>query len=352
MQKAIELAEKGRGFVSPNPLVGAIIVKNRKIIGQGYHKKFGEAHAEINAIKSAKTSVKGATLYVTLEPCNYWEKKTPPCVPAIIKSGIKEVVIGTYDCNPKVCKKGILDLHNAGIKTRVGLLKEAIEKQNEYYFKFTKTGLPFVSLKLALTLDGRIATENKESKWITTALSRKFAQQLRKEVDAILVGINTVLIDNPRLTCRIEPKKRLTQVILDSGLKIPAMAKIMKEPNPTIIFTSNHQRIKDVKVMKKNLEIINVKPNENGFLSWNEILQELAKRKIASVLIEGGATVASSALQAKIVDKIYLMFAPKILGKGVTFSDYLKINSLKSAIQLKEYQIIKIGKDFIIEGYL
>ncbi len=352
MQKAIELAEKGRGFVSPNPLVGAVIVKNNKIIGQGYHKKFGDAHAEINAIKNAQESVRGATLYVTLEPCNYWEKKTPPCVPAIIKSGIKKVIIGTYDCNPKVCKKGILELQNAGIKTKVGILKDVIEKQNESYFKFTKTGLPFIVLKLGLTLDGRIATGNGESKWITSALSRRFDQELRKDADAILVGINTILKDNPRLTCRIEPKKRLTKIILDSELKTPAKAKVLKGPSPTIIFTGDEQKIKDVSLARKNLEIINIKRDKKGLLLWTEILQELAKRNIASILIEGGAKVASSALQAQIVDKIYLIFAPKILGRGITFSDYLNINSLKSAIQLKKYQIIQIDKDFIVEGYL
>jgi diaminohydroxyphosphoribosylaminopyrimidine deaminase/5-amino-6-(5-phosphoribosylamino)uracil reductase len=351
MRQAIVLAEKGRGFVSPNPLVGAVITKNGKVIGQGYHKKFGDAHAEVNAIKNAKESIKGATLYVTLEPCNYWEKKTPPCVPAIIDAGIKEVVIGSLDRNPKTYNKGVLDLHKAGIKTKVGILRKEIEEQNAYYFKYIKSGLPFVILKLGLTLDGRIATKIGESKWISGPESRVFDQKLRKQADAILVGINTILKDNPKLTCRIEPKKRLTKVILDPNLLTPPFAKVLKGSCPTLIFANKNSR----SVMlgrEKNFEVIRVKSDKYDFLSWNGILSELGKRNIASVLIEGGAQVASSALQAGIVDKLYLIYAPKILGKGISFSDYLSLDELKSAIKLKTYKIYNCGKDFILEAYV
>jgi diaminohydroxyphosphoribosylaminopyrimidine deaminase/5-amino-6-(5-phosphoribosylamino)uracil reductase len=351
MRKAICLAEQGRGFVSPNPLVGAVIVKNGKIIGHGYHKKFGDAHAEVNAFKNARESVKGATLYVTLEPCNYLSKKTPPCVPTIIKSGIKKVVIGTLDCNPKTCNKGVIDLQKAGIKTKVGVLKEEVEKQNEYYFKYTKTGLPFVILKLGITLDGRIATNTGESKWITTPLSRQFDQKLRKDADAILVGVGTVLRDNPRLTCRIVAKKNLTKVILDSNLKTPLEANVLKGKCPVIIFT-NKDSIKTLSLISKGVEIIKVKKDINRLLSWQQILTQLSKRNIASVLIEGGARVASSALQANVVGKIYLIFAPKILGEGLSFSDYLKLSGLNSSIKLKDYKIIPCDKDFIVEGYI
>lgn len=353
MRKAMELAEKGRGWVSPNPLVGAVIVKNNRIIGRGYHKKFGDAHAEIIAIKNTRESVKGATLYVTLEPCNYLDKKTPPCVPAIIKSGIKKVVIGTLDCNPKVCNKGVLDLQKAGIKTKVGVLRKEIEQQNESYIKYVKGGLPFVILKLGLTLDGRIATKSGESKWITTSESRREGQILRRNTDAILVGAGTIIKDNPCLTCRINTKKKLTRVILDSKLKTPLNAKVLKGNNQTLIFINQNAKIenRNYKSKCKNLEIIPINGKGN-FLSWNEILKELAKRNIASVLIEGGAQVASSALKANIVDKIYLIFAPKILGQGVSFSDHLNLDDLKSAIRLKDYKIIPCGKDFIVEGYI
>jgi len=351
MSKAMELAEKGRGFVSPNPLVGAVIVKNNKIIGQGYHKKFGDAHAEINALKNARASVKGATLYVTLEPCCYWGKKTPPCVPAIIDAGIKKVVIGTLDCNPKVCTKGVADLRKAGIQVKVGVLRKEVEQQNESYFKYAQKGRPFVILKLGLSLDGRIATSTGESKWITNPESRLFGQELRKQADAILVGINTILKDNPRLTCRIASKKSLIKVILDPKLLTPPKAKVLKGICPTLIFANKNSR-SVLLGRRKNFEIIRTECDENDLLSWSDVLKELAKRNIASVLIEGGAQIASSALQAGIVDKLYLMYAPKILGKGISFSDYLNLEGLKSAIQIKNYKIISSGKDFILQAYV
>ena len=351
MHQAILLAEKGRGFVSSNPLVGAVIVKNNKIIGRGYHKKFGDAHAEINAFKNAKQSVKGATLYVTLEPCNYLEKKTPPCVPAIIKAGIKKVVIGTLDCNPKTCNKGVRDLRKAGIQVKVGVMKKEIEEQNESYFKYSQKHQPYVILKLGLSLDGRIATSKGESKWITSPKSRVFGQELRKQADAILVGINTILKDNPRLTCRIAPGKTLIKVILDPNLLTPPHAKVLKGNCPTLIFANKNSR-SVLLSREKNLEIIRVDSDDNDLLAWDNILSELAKRNIASVLIEGGAQVASSALQAGIVDKLYLIYAPKILGKGISFSDHLSLDSLKSAIKLKDYKIINSEKDFILEAYV
>jgi diaminohydroxyphosphoribosylaminopyrimidine deaminase/5-amino-6-(5-phosphoribosylamino)uracil reductase len=351
MRQAMLLAEKGRGYVSPNPLVGAVIIKNNKIIGQGYHKKFGDAHAEVNAFRNTKESTKNTTLYVTLEPCNYWGKKTPPCVPTIIDSGIKRVVIGTLDCNPKVCSKGVADLKKAGIKVKVGILRKEIEQQNESYFKYSQKGKPFVILKLGLSLDGRIATSEGESKWITNPQSRKFGQELRKQCDAILVGINTILKDNPKLTCRIAPEKKLIKVVLDPNLITPPHANVLKGFCPTLIFANKKSR-SIMMSREKNFEIIRVKSDKNDFLSWNDILTELGKRNIASVLIEGGAQVASSALQAVIVDKIYLMYAPKILGKGISFSDYLNLDGLKSAIKLKDYKIYNCGKDFIVEAYV
>lgn len=353
MRIAMTLAEKGRGIVSPNPMVGAVIVKHGKIIGQGYHEKFGSTHAEVNAFESAQESVQGATLYVTLEPCNFLEKKTPPCVPAIIKAGIKKVVIGTLDCNPKTCNKGVLDLRRAGIKTKIGVLRHEIERQNQAYFKYTHTGIPLVSLKVGLTLDGRIATNSGESKWITARESRQFSQQLRYEHDSILVGINTILRDDPRLTCRINKKKNLAKIILDPELKIPQQARALQGKNRIIIFTN--RRSQDIKakhlVRNKNLKIITVGCVDH-MLSWYEILEELGNRGITSLLIEGGARVASSALQMNIVDKVYFIYAPKILGRGISFSDYLNLDSLRSAIRVQDYQITTGASDFIVQAYL
>lgn len=354
MRLAMELAECGRGFVSPNPLVGAVIVKNNRIIGRGYHKKFGDAHAEIDALQNCFESPKGATLYVTLEPCNFLEKKTPPCVPAIIEAGIKRVVIGTLDCNPKTCQKGVTALKKAGIATKVGVLAKEVKKQNEIYFKYMQTGIPFVILKLGLSLDGRIATKFGESKWITSKESRMFAQQLRKQADAILVGINTVLKDNPKLTCRIAPTKQLTRVVLDTKLRIPVNANVLKGNSPTIIFSYqfSNKKYHQLISQRKNVEVVSIKSDKNGYFLWRDILTELAKRDIASVLIEGGARVASSALAAGIVDKVYLIYAPKIIGRGISFSDYFNLAKLNSAIRLVDYKIIPSGKDFIVQGYI
>jgi diaminohydroxyphosphoribosylaminopyrimidine deaminase/5-amino-6-(5-phosphoribosylamino)uracil reductase len=350
MHQALQLAEKGRGFVSPNPVVGAIIVKNGKIIGKGYHKQFGKAHAEVNALNDAKGKVRGATLYVTLEPCTFYGK-TPACVNTLINSGLKRVVVAAKDPNPKVFCKGIEILKKAGIEIKVGVLEKEAKKQNEGYFKFVTKKLPYVILKIASSLDGKIALLNGESKWIDSKVSRDFSQRLRREADAILVGINTILRDDPWLTCRIDPKKKLRKVILDAKLKTPLNAKVLKHNN-TIIFTSVNDSLKRKTLSQKGVEIIRIKANINGILSWNEILKELYKRGIGIVLIEGGATVASSALKAEIVDKISLFLAPKLLGRGLSFTDGIHLNDLKQAIKLKEYRVRQIGTDTLIEGYL
>lgn len=350
MSKALALAKKGQGFVSPNPLVGAVVVKNGKIIGRGYHTKFGEAHAEINALLDAKNQTKGATLYVTLEPCTFFGK-TPACVNTVINSGLKKVVVAVKDPNPKVSGKGIRMLKKAGIETKVGVLKKEVQKQNESYFKFLKKKIPFVILKIATTLDGKIAMFNGESRWIDSLASRNFSQGIRCQCDAILVGINTLLKDNPLLTCRIEPKKRLLKVVLDSELNTPLNAKILRNGN-LVIFTSTNNIPKKRLLNKKGARIIKIKKNTNGFLSWDAILKELYKMNIGSVLIEGGAKVASSALKAGIVDKLYLFLAPKFLGKGLSFTDGINLKSLDQAIKLKEYKILQIGNDILIEGYL
>lgn len=350
MSKAIILAEKGRGFVSPNPLVGAVVVKNGKIIGKGYHTKFGEAHAEINAMLDAKNHTKGATLYVTLEPCTFFGK-TPACVNTVIDAGLKRIVVAVKDPNPKVSGKGTRMLKKAGIETRVGVLGKEAQKQNESYFKFVKKRLPFVILKIAATLDGKIAMLNGESKWIDSLISRNFSQRIRYQCDAILIGINTVLKDNPRLTCRIEPKKRLLKVILDSKLKTPLNARLLENGN-SVIFTSVSNVPKMRLLNNKGTYIVKIRKDKSGFLSWEAILKALFKMNIGSVLIEGGAEVASSALKAGIVDKVYLFLAPKLLGKGLSFTNGINLKRLDQAIKLKEYRIQPIGNDILIEGYL
>jgi diaminohydroxyphosphoribosylaminopyrimidine deaminase/5-amino-6-(5-phosphoribosylamino)uracil reductase len=352
MRKALQLAEKGRGFVSPNPVVGAVIVKKGKIIGKGFHKQFGKAHAEVNAINDAKEKIKGATLYVTLEPCTFYGK-TPACVDKLINSGLKRVVIATKDPNPRVFGKGIAILKKAGIETKVGVLEKEARKQNESYFKFVTKKLPYVILKIAASLDGKIALLNGESKWINSRLSRDFVQELRLGADAVLVGINTLLKDDPRLTCRIVLKKCLTKVILDPDLETPLNAQVFPDNN-LVIFTRprriNHNR-KMKLLTQKSVRIIPIKNDANGLLPWNKILKELYKIGIGTVLIEGGATVASSALQAGIVDKFYLFLAPKLIGNGKSFTDGIHLRNLERAIKFKEYNLSQVGEDILIEGY-
>jgi diaminohydroxyphosphoribosylaminopyrimidine deaminase / 5-amino-6-(5-phosphoribosylamino)uracil reductase len=349
MQQALKLAEKGRGFVSLNPLVGAVIVKNGKVIGKGFHQQFGQAHAEVNAIDDAKGNIKDSTLYVTLEPCTFYGK-TPACVNMLINSGLKRVVIATKDPNPRVFCKGIAKLKKAGIEVKVGVLEKAARKQNESYFKFVTKKLPYVILKIASSLDGKIALLNGESKWIDSKPSRDFVQQLRLGADAILVGINTVLNDDPQLTCRIEPKKRLIKVILDPDLEIPLNAKVLRNNN-LVVFTAVDDDDKMRQLRQKGARIIPIKNDANGLFPWRKILNELYKIGIGSVLIEGGAVVASSALQAGIVDKFFLFLAPKLLGKGKSFTDGIYLKNLDQALKFEEYNLSQIGEDILVEGY-
>ncbi|MEO0094115.1 MAG: bifunctional diaminohydroxyphosphoribosylaminopyrimidine deaminase/5-amino-6-(5-phosphoribosylamino)uracil reductase RibD [candidate division WOR-3 bacterium] len=350
MAQALELAEKGRGFVAPNPLVGAVVVKNGKIVGKGYHEKFGRAHAEINALNEAKENARGATLYVTLEPCTFYGK-TPACVDSLITAGLRRVVIATKDPNPKVFGKGVALLKKAGIETEVGIKEEIAQRQNESYFKFVKAQLPFVVLKLAQSLDGKIALLNGKSKWIDSPRSRNYSQKLRLYADAILVGINTILKDDPRLTCRIVPDKELLKVVLDTNLQIPLNARVLNKGN-TLIFTAVEDSRKRNQLIRKGAKIITIKADQGRFLPWPRILSELYQIGIQTLLIEGGAKIAASALRAKIVDKVYLFLAPIFLGEGLSYTQGIELKSLKDAIKLKEYKLQQIGKDILIEGYL
>ncbi|MEO0102818.1 MAG: bifunctional diaminohydroxyphosphoribosylaminopyrimidine deaminase/5-amino-6-(5-phosphoribosylamino)uracil reductase RibD, partial [candidate division WOR-3 bacterium] len=304
----LKLAKKGQFFTSPNPHCGAVLVKGGKIIGKGYHKKFGGPHAEILAIESVKDKrlLKGATLYSLLEPCSHYGK-TPPCTERIIREGIKEVVYAMDDPNPLVKGKEVLE--NAGIRVKRGVKEKEAKELNEWYIKYMKEKKPYVTLKAALTLDGKMATKGGESKWITGEKARDFSNLLRCEQDAILVGINTVIKDNPRLTCR-RIKKAMKRVILDQREELE----------------------------KKGVKVISVK-EDKGLLSWDEILNGLYQLGCAKILIEGGARVFSSALKGGIVDKMLLFFAPKILGTGLSFTEKLSFGSLQEAIELKEGKV-------------
>ncbi len=345
MKKAITLAEKARGYTYPNPLVGAVLVKEGSIIGEGYHSKYGNPHAEYVAIIAAKSNTKNSTMYVTVEPCVHFGK-TPPCVDKIIKAGIKRVVIGMKDPNPRVNGKGIERLRKAGIKVKTGVLEKEILKQNEAYVKFIQKSIPFVVVKIAMSIDGKIALSSGESRWITQEKARVFAHKLRSESQAVLVGINTVLKDDPLLDARLVKGRDPIKVVLDAFLQIPENARLLNK-GKTLIFTKE-----DTKISKKlrNAEIIKVKAL-NGFLSLSEILKELGRKKVVQLLVEGGGTVISSFLKERLVDKIIFIINPSIIGNGIDFAKDLKIKDLNKRIRLQNVEMRRINEDIIVEGY-
>ncbi|MBI5574214.1 MAG: bifunctional diaminohydroxyphosphoribosylaminopyrimidine deaminase/5-amino-6-(5-phosphoribosylamino)uracil reductase RibD [Elusimicrobia bacterium] len=341
MQMAIELAKKGMGKVSPNPMVGCVIVKNGKILSRGYHKYFGGNHAEVEALKKCKNP-KGATMYVNLEPCCHYNKKTPPCVPQIINSDIKKVVISIKDPNPAVSGKAILQLNENNISCKVGILPNEAKKLNESYIKYIKTKMPFVILKMAYSLDGKTKTKTGDSKWISCGKSRDIVHKLRSRTDAILVGINTVLKDNPKLTSHGKGRNPI-RVILDTRLKIPFSTNVLNGKSKTIIAISkNSDKTKKEKLKKIGIEIIEL-PSKSNFLDIKKLLVELGKTGISSLLVEGGETIAQSFLREKLVDKIMFFVCPKIIN-GMKY--------MKNAAAVKNISVKKIENDFLFEGYL
>ncbi len=352
MKQALKLARRGRGKTSPNPMVGAILVKDNRVIGQGYHQRYGDNHAEINAFQSARESPSGATLYVTLEPCCHYGK-TPPCVDEIIKKKIGKVVMGTLDPNPRVNGKSVAMLKQYGIETKVGVLEEECRNLNESHFKYMTTGLPLVTLKFAQTLDGRIATATGDSKWISAEEFRRLAHQLRATHDAVLVGIDTVLADNPQLTVRLVKGRNPTRVILDSKLRIPLDAEVIKsqEAAPTIIATTprgNKERLAQLHQM--GIEVLLTREDESGEVDLKHLLRLLGERNISSVLVEGGAGVITSFLRQDLADRMFIAIAPKIMGKGIEAVGELNVREVNQTIKLSFSKIHRVGEDLVIEA--
>lgn len=355
MMKALDLAEKGRGNVSPNPMVGALIVKADKIIGEGYHEKCGCAHAEVNAFNNTTEDVEGATMYVTLEPCSHYGK-TPPCADKIIEKKIAKVVIGVLDPNPLVAGRGVEKLKKAGIEVEVGVLEEECKIKNEIFMKYIKEKKPFVIMKAAMSLDGKIATKKGESKWITGDKAREQVHKLRNEVTGIMVGVNTVIMDDPELTCRIEDGKNPIRIIVDSSLRIPKQSKIVNTSNKirTIVATTDKAKEEDkTELINKGVEIIEVK-SKDGKVDLKELAIKLGSLGIDSILLEGGGDLNYSALEAGIVDKVQMYIAPKIVGgslaKGPVSGNGIEL--LSDAFMLKSLSSRRIGEDILIEGYL
>jgi diaminohydroxyphosphoribosylaminopyrimidine deaminase/5-amino-6-(5-phosphoribosylamino)uracil reductase len=352
MRMAIRLAGKGIGKTSPNPMVGAVIVKNGKIIGRGYHKRCGDYHAEINAINNVRGNIRGSTFYITLEPCSHYGR-TPPCVDTLIKKGLERVVVGTPDPNPEVNGKGIKILRSKGIKVDVGILGSECRQINEHYFKFIKSGIPYVTVKYAQTLDGRIATKTGDSQWISSEASRKYVHVLRSTNDCVMVGAGTVTADNPQLTVRHVKGKNPLRIIVDSKLRIPIKSSVLIDDNPhqTIIAaTSNAPSRKKTAIKKLGVEVLVVKKDKDGKVSLVDLLKELGKREIMSVLVEGGSEMITSLLKANLVDKMIIPISPGILGKGLEAIGDLNINKIRNAIKFSSFKTMKKGEDLIFEG--
>lgn len=337
IKKTLTLAKKGLSWTNPNPMVGAVIVKNGKVLAEGYHKKFGFPHAEIEGLNLLKNDADGATLYVNLEPCNHFGQ-TPPCTDAIISSGIKRVVCSTLDPNPKVAGKGVKKLKKAGIKVDIGILKEKAQNLNEAFFVFHKKKRPFIALKFASSIDGKLATTTGDSKWITNETARNYARGLRAKYQAILVGINTVLKDDPHLGIREFGKKDPIRIILDSKLKIPLKAQVLRDEN--IIIATTNFADKEKKELLKSMGIL-VLSFKGERIPIKALLKTLAQDNIISVLVEGGGQVLESFIEEKIVDKLYAFYAPIIIGEG---------KMLQDAIHLKNVSYKRVGDNLLTVG--
>ena len=349
MDLAIKFAEKGKGLTSPNPMVGCIVVKRGRIVGKGFHKKAGTEHAEVLAINDAGKKAINSTLYVNLEPCSHWGR-TPPCTEKIVEAGVREVIIGMQDPNPLV--DGFKELKFRGLKTKIGILEKEAKKLNEIYIKYMRTKRPFVLLKVAMSVDGKIATSTGDSKYITSKEARTHVHQLRSEVDAVMVGLNTVLRDNPELTPRLVKGKDPMKIVVDSKLKIPKSSNLMKNPAKLIIATTNKASKNDIKkLQQKGINVI-ITQSSKGLVDLEDLMKQLGKHEITSVMIEGGSQLNSSAIKSGIVDKVLIFTAPKIIGNGIGAIGSLGIKKIEKAINLKNPVVKKIGKDVLIEGYL
>jgi diaminohydroxyphosphoribosylaminopyrimidine deaminase/5-amino-6-(5-phosphoribosylamino)uracil reductase len=353
MKRALHLAAKGAGRVSPNPMVGAVIVKDGRVIGKGFHDRFGGNHAEINALKKIEGPTKGAAFYITLEPCTHFGK-TPPCVDSIIEAQPSRVVIGTTDPNPLVSGKGVEILRKHGIKTDVGVLEESCRSLNEKFFHFMQTKRPFVTVKFAQTIDGRIATATGNSRWVSSDLSLRYAHRERGLHDAVLVGVGTVLKDDPELTVRLARGRDPLRIILDSDLRIPLKARILDHQDraTTLIATTRRSdgARKSRRLEKMGIETVSIAAGRNGGVRLPKLLDELGRREISSLLVEGGSGVITSFLREKLAQRLLVVIAPKIVGRGIETVGDLGIRNMGRAIRLLSRRVFRLGEDVIIDA--
>jgi diaminohydroxyphosphoribosylaminopyrimidine deaminase/5-amino-6-(5-phosphoribosylamino)uracil reductase len=350
MKRALQLARRGAGRVSPNPMVGALIVRDGRIVGEGYHVYERRDHAEVMALRQAGNLARGADLYINLEPCSHFGR-TPPCAQTVIDAGISRAFIAIRDPNPLVSGKGIATLRRNGVQVNEGLCREESARLNEKFLHFIQTGRPFVLLKLALTLDGRIATAAGESRWITGEAARRVVHKLRYEHDALLVGINTLLHDDPSLDTRGARQKPLTKIILDSELRTPAHARVFASPGRVLIFHGSGASPDRLAALGQKALLLPVTRSTAG-LDWNCITKLLGEQGITSLMIEGGGQVSASALLSGVVQKVAFFYAPKILGnEGVPAIGGLGIPNLSQAIELSAAETRRVGQDWLFQGY-
>lgn len=358
MQRAVILALKGKGKTSPNPVVGCVIVKAGKILAEGYHRKAGAPHAERIALrKISAAEARGATLYVTLEPCSI-RGKTPPCVPAIVSAGIRRVVAACRDPNPKVNGRGIAWLKKEGVSVTEGVLRETCERLNRPFEKFIRRGVPYVTLKAALTLDGKIATAGGESKWISNAASRRRVHKLRREADAILVGSATVRADDPRLDVRLPGKKGRKNpavVVLSAGLDLPTGGRLFAIKGRRLIVATRRTASEKKRraLIRKGAEIWSLKSDGNGGVDLRDLLKRLGREGMTHLLVEGGAKVYSAFVSRRLADRLVLFVAPKLLGGGgLDWLPGLRIPTIKKALKLEDVSTQMLGDNILIEAEL
>lgn len=348
MQRAVTLAREGLGRTAPNPPVGAVVVKNGHVIGEGFHPRAGLPHAEVFALNGAGEEAKGATLYVTLEPCSHYGK-TPPCVKAVIEAGIARVVVGSIDPNPVVAGSGIRILRENGIKVVVGVGRKETDRLILWYAKWMERKIPFVIAKAAMTLDGRIAAPSGDSKWISSDASRLYVHELRNQVDAILVGIGTVVSDDPLLTCRVQGGRDPLRVVIDPRYAIPEKAKCLGER--AVVFTAADPQSRPG-MIKSGVKVIQLPLGPEGRFLWEDILNNLGERGLHSVLVEGGSAILSSLIQSRLFDELLIFIAPRLLGGGVPVVSWDPPDTVAESLPLVISEARTIGNDVLISAHL
>jgi len=353
MRRALALARRGLGKTSPNPMVGALFLRDGRVIGQGYHRLYGGNHAEINAILAARGDVAKATLYVTLEPCCHHGKKTPPCLDALLKHDLEKVVIGTADPNPQVNGRSIAALRERGIETQVGVLAEECRQLNEVYFKYIQTGMPFITVKYAQTLDGRIAAATGDSRWISSAPSLKLAHRLRSLHDSVLIGTGTALSDNPQLTVRLAKGRNPIRVVIDTSLRIASDAHVLQDRDiaPTIVAATDRADQQRVDALARaGIKVITVPERGEGKIDLKCLLKKLGEMNISSVLVEGGSAIITSIVRQQLADRFVVITAPKLMGRGIEAIGDLGSLTAGDAVQLTFRKTYRSGDDLVIEA--